>query len=93
KSVAGLSPQPSRAESTTEPSPQSSRRRAEVIIRCQQMLHGVMAVTVAVMIVPLHTRYPPVVGVAWATEVKAPENPIWVAGERAGSIPARRPGT
>ncbi|GJS08890.1 hypothetical protein Tco_0365686 [Tanacetum coccineum] len=33
------------------------------------MLHGVMAVTVAVMIVPLHTRYPPVVGVAWATEL------------------------
>ncbi|GKB37505.1 probable flavin-containing monooxygenase 1 [Tanacetum coccineum] len=31
------------------------------------MLHGVMAVTVAVMIVPLHTTYPPVVGVAWAT--------------------------
>ncbi|GKA32485.1 reverse transcriptase domain-containing protein [Tanacetum coccineum] len=29
KSVAGLSPQPSRAESTTEPSPQSSRRRAK----------------------------------------------------------------
>ncbi|GJY91826.1 hypothetical protein Tco_0507608 [Tanacetum coccineum] len=41
----------------------------------------------------LHTTYPPVVGVAWATEVRAPENPIWVAGERAGSIPARRPGT
>ncbi|GJW77052.1 hypothetical protein Tco_0138734 [Tanacetum coccineum] len=61
--------------------------------RCQQMLHGVMAVTVAVMIVPLYTRYPPVVGVAWATEVKAPENPIWVAGVWAGSIPARRPET
>ncbi|GJV11598.1 hypothetical protein Tco_1353139 [Tanacetum coccineum] len=29
KSVAGLSPQSSRAKSTTEPSPQSSRRRAE----------------------------------------------------------------
>ncbi|GKD02033.1 hypothetical protein Tco_1172307 [Tanacetum coccineum] len=29
KSAAGLSPQPSRAESTTEPSPQPSRRRAE----------------------------------------------------------------
>ncbi|GJW26312.1 hypothetical protein Tco_0040123, partial [Tanacetum coccineum] len=24
---------------------------------------------------------------------RAPENPIWVAGERADSIPARRPGT
>ncbi|GKA39214.1 probable flavin-containing monooxygenase 1 [Tanacetum coccineum] len=57
------------------------------------MLHGVMAVTVAVMIVPLHTRYPPVVGVAWATEVRAPENPILVAGEQACSIPARRPET
>ncbi|GKC50394.1 hypothetical protein Tco_1073139 [Tanacetum coccineum] len=70
-------------------------RKAAIIsnIRCQRMLHGVMAVTVAVMIVPLHTRYPPVVGVAWATEVRAPENPIWVAEERAGSIPARRPGT
>ncbi|GJV68936.1 hypothetical protein Tco_1484445 [Tanacetum coccineum] len=32
------------------------------------MLHGVTAMTVAVMIVPLHTRYPPVVRVAWATE-------------------------
>ncbi|GJX36694.1 hypothetical protein Tco_0248251 [Tanacetum coccineum] len=57
------------------------------------MLQGVMAVTVAVMIVPLHTTYPPFVGVAWATEVRAPENPIWVAGELAGSIPARRPET
>ncbi|GKF61907.1 hypothetical protein Tco_0181961, partial [Tanacetum coccineum] len=25
--------------------------------------------------------------------VRAPENPIWVAGERADSIPARRPRT
>ncbi|GJV20157.1 RNA-directed DNA polymerase, eukaryota [Tanacetum coccineum] len=46
-----------------------------------------------VMIVPLNTTYPPVVGVAWATEVRAPENPIWVAGERAGSMPTRRPET
>ncbi|GJS03117.1 putative RNA-directed DNA polymerase, eukaryota, reverse transcriptase zinc-binding domain protein [Tanacetum coccineum] len=38
--------------------------------RCEQMLHGVIAVTVAVMIVPLYTRYPPVVGVAWATETQ-----------------------
>ncbi|GKA62193.1 hypothetical protein Tco_0761712, partial [Tanacetum coccineum] len=60
---------------------------------CQQMLHGVMAMTVAVMIVPLYTRYPPVVGVAWATEVKAPENPIWVARVWAGNILARRPET
>ncbi|GJS08251.1 A20/AN1-like zinc finger family protein [Tanacetum coccineum] len=58
KSVAGLSPQPSRAESTTEPSPQSSRRRAE------GNLHGAMAVTWQYER-PLHTRYPPVVGVAW----------------------------
>ncbi|GKD15117.1 hypothetical protein Tco_1199524 [Tanacetum coccineum] len=57
------------------------------------MLYGVTTVTVAVMIVPLHTRYPPIVEVAWATEVRAPENPIWVAGKRAGCIPARRPGT
>ncbi|GJV95927.1 hypothetical protein Tco_1547504 [Tanacetum coccineum] len=43
---------------------------------CQQMLHEVMAVTVAVMIVPLHTRYPPVVGVAWATELPL-HHPSW----------------
>nr|GFC16752.1 hypothetical protein [Tanacetum cinerariifolium] len=29
KSAVGLSPQPSRAESTTKPSPQPSRRRVE----------------------------------------------------------------
>ncbi|GJV15497.1 RNA-directed DNA polymerase, eukaryota [Tanacetum coccineum] len=64
---------------------------------CQRMLHGVMAVTVAVMIVPLHTTYPPVVGVAWATEVMATRKPIWVAGEWAALPPhayaARRPRT
>ncbi|GKF83072.1 hypothetical protein Tco_0244728, partial [Tanacetum coccineum] len=27
------------------------------------------------------------------TEVRAPESPIWVARERTGCIPARRPGT
>nr|GEX35024.1 hypothetical protein [Tanacetum cinerariifolium] len=32
------------------------------------MLHGATAVTMAVMIVPLHTRYPPVAGVAYVTE-------------------------
>nr|GFC76897.1 hypothetical protein [Tanacetum cinerariifolium] len=26
-------------------------------------------------------------------QVRAPECPIWVAGERAGCIPAKRPGT
>ncbi|GKC82223.1 hypothetical protein Tco_1137940, partial [Tanacetum coccineum] len=62
------------------------------------MLHGVMAVTVVVMIVPLHTTYPPIIGVAWATEVRIsgllyrarkPIGGVWVAGERACSIPAR----
>ncbi|GJS93889.1 hypothetical protein Tco_0800857 [Tanacetum coccineum] len=36
------------------------------------MLHGAIAVTVAVMIVPLHTIYLPVSGVASLTEEKAP---------------------
>nr|GFC95432.1 hypothetical protein [Tanacetum cinerariifolium] len=31
---------------------------------CQQMSHGVTTVTVAVMIIPLHIRYLPAVGVA-----------------------------
>nr|GFC59266.1 hypothetical protein [Tanacetum cinerariifolium] len=44
----------------------------------------------AVMIVPLHTIYPPVARVASLTEAKAPENPIWVEGKRAGCIPAER---
>ncbi|GJW70184.1 hypothetical protein Tco_0127101 [Tanacetum coccineum] len=34
------------------------------------MLHGATAVTVAVMIVPLHTIYPPVAGVASLTDVR-----------------------
>nr|GEW54478.1 hypothetical protein [Tanacetum cinerariifolium] len=42
---------------------------------------------------PLHTIYPPVVGVASLTKTKAPENTIWVEGKRAGCIPARRPRT
>ncbi|GJS14731.1 hypothetical protein Tco_0409203 [Tanacetum coccineum] len=62
-------------------------------ILATQMLHGTTAVTVAVMIVPLHTIYPPVSGVASLTEAKAPENPIWAEGKRAGCIPARRPET
>ncbi|GJX95683.1 S-adenosyl-L-methionine-dependent methyltransferases superfamily protein [Tanacetum coccineum] len=41
-----------------------------VVFNTAKMLHGVIAVTVAVMIVPLYTRYPPVVGVAWATETQ-----------------------
>nr|GEY82732.1 hypothetical protein [Tanacetum cinerariifolium] len=59
KSAAGLSPQSSRAKSTTEPS-----------LQCQQMWHGATAVTVAVMIIPLHTLYPPVAGVASLTETQ-----------------------
>nr|GEW11325.1 hypothetical protein [Tanacetum cinerariifolium] len=57
------------------------------------MWHGAKAVTVAVMIVPLHIIYPSIAGVASLTEAKAPENPIWTEGKRAGCIPARRPGT
>ncbi|GKE95947.1 hypothetical protein Tco_1580802, partial [Tanacetum coccineum] len=51
-----------------------------------------MTVTVAVIIAPLHTIYPPLAGVALSTEAKAPRNPIWVEGKRAGCMPARRPG-
>nr|GEW66635.1 Gag-Pol polyprotein [Tanacetum cinerariifolium] len=36
------------------------------------MLHKATTVTMAVMIIPFHTRYPPV------EEAKAPQNPIWV---------------
>ncbi|GJS35286.1 hypothetical protein Tco_0533668, partial [Tanacetum coccineum] len=61
------------------------------ILECQRMLHGATAVTVAVMIVPLHTIYLPVAGVASLTEAKAPVKPIWVEGKRADYIPARRP--
>ncbi|GJV42612.1 hypothetical protein Tco_1421052 [Tanacetum coccineum] len=49
-----------------EPSPQPSRQRAESTAK--QMLHGPTEVTVAVMIVPHHTLYPPVVGVALLTK-------------------------
>nr|GEW18682.1 hypothetical protein [Tanacetum cinerariifolium] len=44
-----------------------------------------------VRIVPLHTMYPPVAGVASLT--KANKSPIWAAGQRAGCIPVTRPGT
>ncbi|GKA77774.1 zinc finger, CCHC-type containing protein, partial [Tanacetum coccineum] len=37
---------------------------------CQQMLHGATTVTVVVMIVPLHTIYPPVAGVASLTKTQ-----------------------
>nr|GEU44548.1 hypothetical protein [Tanacetum cinerariifolium] len=47
-----------------------------------QIWHGATAVTVAVMIVPLHTIYPLVVGVALLTGAKAPENPIAGKGTR-----------
>nr|GEY24942.1 hypothetical protein [Tanacetum cinerariifolium] len=75
-----------RAESTAELTMSRIHCR-----RCQRMLHGATAVTVAVMIVALHTIYPPVAGVASLTEAKAPENPIWTEGKWAGCIPARRP--
>ncbi|GJS42587.1 RNA-directed DNA polymerase, eukaryota [Tanacetum coccineum] len=65
KSVAGLSPQPSRAESTTEPSPQSSRRRAEDVSRCCK---GVMAVTVAGDLSSLHTSTTGCGWLLWETE-------------------------
>ncbi|GJY67635.1 hypothetical protein Tco_0469873 [Tanacetum coccineum] len=42
----------------------------EAYFRCQRMLHGATAVTVAVMIVPLHTIYLPVAGVASLTETQ-----------------------
>nr|GFA19316.1 hypothetical protein [Tanacetum cinerariifolium] len=54
------------------------------------MLHGATTMTVAMMIVPLHTIYPPVAGVASLTEEKAPENLIWVEEKRVVYIPARR---
>ncbi|GJW56244.1 hypothetical protein Tco_0102975 [Tanacetum coccineum] len=47
-----------------------------VLFRVKRMLHGAMAVTVAVMIVPLHTIYLPVTGVASLTEEKAPSNTL-----------------
>ncbi|GJV99656.1 S-adenosyl-L-methionine-dependent methyltransferases superfamily protein [Tanacetum coccineum] len=59
---------------------------------CQLMSHGVSAVRLEVMIVRSISCTPPAVGVAYATELRAPI-PIWVAGERAGRIPAKRPGT
>nr|GEX02080.1 hypothetical protein [Tanacetum cinerariifolium] len=58
-----------------------------------QMLHEATVVTVAVMIVPLHTIYPPAARVASLTDAKAPKNTIWVEGKPAGCIPARRPET
>ncbi|GKF62788.1 hypothetical protein Tco_0182842, partial [Tanacetum coccineum] len=61
--------------------------------RCQQMSHGPTEVTVAVMIVPHHTLYPPVAGAALLIKAKVNESPIWAAGKRAGCIPATRPGT
>ncbi|GJT56366.1 hypothetical protein Tco_0991420 [Tanacetum coccineum] len=64
--ASGLSLQPSRAESTAELTTSRIHSR-----RCQQMLHGATTMTVAVMIVPLHTIYPPVLGVASLTEAKA----------------------
>ncbi|GKD44547.1 hypothetical protein Tco_1269192 [Tanacetum coccineum] len=47
----------------------SSEKKIDLEL-CQQMLYGATAVTVAVMIVPLHTIYPPVAGVALLTEVR-----------------------
>nr|GEX49920.1 hypothetical protein [Tanacetum cinerariifolium] len=47
-----------------------------------KILHGPTAVTVAVRIVPLHTMYPPVAGVASLTEAKANKSLIWAAGQR-----------
>ncbi|GKD25590.1 retrotransposon protein, putative, ty3-gypsy subclass [Tanacetum coccineum] len=52
-------------------------------VECQRMWHEATTVTVAVMISPLHTIYPQVVGVASLTEAKAPKNLIWVEGKRA----------
>ncbi|GJV49898.1 hypothetical protein Tco_1440110 [Tanacetum coccineum] len=54
------------------------------------MLHGATAVTVAVMIVPLHTIYLPVAGVASLTEAKALVKPIWGWKGTAGSIHTRQ---
>nr|GEX07521.1 hypothetical protein [Tanacetum cinerariifolium] len=55
------------------------------------MLYGAMAVMVAVMIVLLHTIYPPVTRVASLIEAKAPENPIWVARKRQAAHPLGDP--
>ncbi|GJY81669.1 hypothetical protein Tco_0494420 [Tanacetum coccineum] len=56
-----------------EPNPQPRCR--------QQMLHGLTEVTVAVMIIPHHTLYPPIAGVALLTKAKVNESPIWAAGK------------
>nr|GEX09452.1 hypothetical protein [Tanacetum cinerariifolium] len=53
---------------------------------CQQMWHGATIVTVAVMIVPLHTIYLPVVGVASLNEQRHPKNLIWAEGKRARNL-------
>ncbi|GJS25913.1 hypothetical protein Tco_0486533 [Tanacetum coccineum] len=57
--------------------------------RCQRILHGATAVTVAVMIVPLHTIYLPVAGVASLTD--APVKPILCEGKAADSDTPRDP--
>nr|GEX61797.1 hypothetical protein [Tanacetum cinerariifolium] len=53
------------------------------------MLHGATTVTVAVMIIPLHTIYLPVAGVASLTEAKALKNLIWVE-EKQGTLHTRQ---
>nr|GEU36368.1 putative reverse transcriptase domain, ribonuclease H-like domain, aspartic peptidase domain protein [Tanacetum cinerariifolium] len=47
----------------------------------EKMLHGPTTVTMAVRIVPLHTMYPPVIGVASLTEAKENESLTWAAGQ------------
>nr|GEZ87437.1 hypothetical protein [Tanacetum cinerariifolium] len=54
-----------------------------------KMLHGPTAMTVAVRIVPHHTMYPPVAGVASLTEAKANESPLKEITDTKGPVPIR----
>ncbi|GJX25715.1 hypothetical protein Tco_0232011 [Tanacetum coccineum] len=54
------------------------------------MLHVVTAVTVAVMIVPLHTKYPPVARVAWVTKLES--QPEYGGGSWSGGCRDVEPG-
>ncbi|GJY22607.1 retrotransposon protein, putative, ty1-copia subclass [Tanacetum coccineum] len=61
-----------------------------VMCICHEMLHRVTAMTVAVMIVPLHTRYPPVfVGVLSDNRGKGTRKPN-LGGRRAGRLHTRQ---
>nr|GEZ96522.1 hypothetical protein [Tanacetum cinerariifolium] len=64
-----------------------NKKQIGVYRRCQQRSHGVTAVMVAVMIVPLHISYPPAVGVALATEGTRKPN---LGGRRAGRLHTRQ---